>query len=97
MCGIVGGFDLPQIEKGLNAIVHRGPDNQRIIHMDNVYLGHVRLSIIDTSSDSNQPFVYGSTMMIFNGTIWNYKELRQKLNIDTKELLAKLEVKSVII
>ena len=52
--------------------------------MDNVYLGHVRLSIIDTSSDSNQPFVYGSTMMIFNGTIWNYKELRKKLNIDTK-------------
>ena len=84
MCGIVGGFDLPQIEKGLNAIVHRGPDNQGIIQKDNVYFGHVRLSIIDTSSDSNQPFVYGSTTMVFNGTIWNYRELREELNIETK-------------
>lgn len=84
MCGIVGGFDLPQIEKGLDAIVHRGPDNQGIIQNNNVYFGHVRLSIIDTSSNSNQPFVYGSTTMVFNGTIWNYKELRERLNIDTR-------------
>ena len=84
MCGIIGGFDLPQIEKGLRAIVHRGPDNQKVIQTDNVYFGHVRLSIIDTSSDSNQPFVYGNTTMIFNGTIWNYRELREELNIETK-------------
>ncbi len=84
MCGIIGGFDLPQIQKGLDAIVHRGPDNQAIIQTDNVYFGHVRLSIIDTSSDSNQPFKYGNTTMVFNGTIWNYQELRTKLNIDTK-------------
>lgn len=84
MCGIIGGFDLPQIEKGLDAIAHRGPDNQGIIQTDSVYFGHVRLSIIDTSSDSNQPFTYGRTTMVFNGTIWNYQELRQKLNIKTK-------------
>jgi len=84
MCGIIGGFDLPQIEKGLDTIAHRGPDSQGIIQTDNVYFGHVRLSIIDTSSDSNQPFVYGSTTMIFNGTIWNYRELRDELNIETR-------------
>jgi len=84
MCGIIGGFDLPQIEKGLDAIAHRGPDNRGVIQTDNVYFGHVRLSIIDTSSDSNQPFVYGNTTMIFNGTIWNYKELRERLNIKTR-------------
>ena len=84
MCGIIGGFDLPQIEQGLKAIAHRGPDNQAIIQTDNVYFGHVRLSIIDTSSDSNQPFKYGNTTMVFNGTIWNYQELRTRLNIDTK-------------
>ena len=84
MCGIIGGFDLPQIEKGLDAIAHRGPDNRGVIQTDNVYFGHVRLSIIDTSSDSNQPFVYGNTTMIFNGTIWNYKELRDRLNIKTR-------------
>jgi asparagine synthase (glutamine-hydrolysing) len=84
MCGIIGGFDIPQIEKGLDSIIHRGPDHQKIIQMDNIYFGHVRLSIIDTSSDSNQPFVYGKTTMVFNGTIWNYQELRQKLNIKTK-------------
>ncbi len=84
MCGIIGGFDIPQIEKGLHAISHRGPDNQQVIQMDNVYFGHVRLSIIDISSDSNQPFVYGNTTMIFNGTIWNYQELKEELNIETK-------------
>lgn len=84
MCGIIGGFDIPQIEKGLQSIIHRGPDNQNIIQMDNVYFGHVRLSIIDTSSSSNQPFVYGKTTMVFNGTIWNYQELRKKLNIKSK-------------
>lgn len=84
MCGIIGGFDIPQIEKGLQSIIHRGPDNQSIIQTDNIYFGHVRLSIIDTSSDSNQPFVYGSTTMIFNGTIWNYRELKDELNIETK-------------
>jgi len=84
MCGIIGGFDLPQIEKGLDAIAHRGPDNRGVIQTDNVYFGHVRLSIIDTSSDSNQPFVYGNTTMIFNGTIWNYKELRDRLKIKTR-------------
>ena len=84
MCGIIGGFDLPQIEKGLNTIIHRGPDHQEIIQQDNIYFGHVRLSIIDTSSDSNQPFTYGNTTMVFNGTIWNYRELRDELNIETK-------------
>ena len=84
MCGIIGGFDIPQIDEGLQSIIHRGPDNQKIIQMDNIYFGHVRLSIIDTSSDSNQPFVYGKTTMVFNGTIWNYQELRQKLNIKTR-------------
>ena len=84
MCGIIGGFDLPQIEKGLNAIIHRGPDHQGIIQQDNIHFGHVRLSIIDTSSDSNQPFTYGNTTMVFNGTIWNYRELRDELNIETK-------------
>jgi len=95
MCGIIGGFDLPKIEDGLNAIIHRGPDNQSIVQKDNIYFGHVRLSIIDTSSDSNQPFVYGSTMMIFNGTIWNYRELREEFDIktngDTEVLCALLD------
>ncbi len=52
MCGIIGGFDIPQIEKGLHAISHRGPDNQQVIQMDNVYFGHVRLSIIDIKTSA---------------------------------------------
>jgi len=84
MCGIIGGFDIPQIEKGLTSIIHRGPDNQQIVQMDNIYFGHVRLSIIDTSSESNQPFKYGRTTMVFNGTIWNYKELREEFETTTQ-------------
>jgi len=82
MCGIVGGRELPQIKLGLDAIIHRGPDHQEIKQIDDIYLGHARLSIIDTSSDSNQPFTYGDTTMVFNGTIWNYRELRDSLGIE---------------
>ena len=95
MCGIIGGFDLDRIEEGLNSIIHRGPDYNNIIQRDNIYFGHARLSIIDTSSDSNQPFTYGNTTMVFNGTIWNYRELGEEFDIktdgDTEVLCALLD------
>lgn len=68
--------------KSLDNIVHRGPDANNIIDLGNVTLGHVRLSIIDLSSRSNQPFVSAdnSFYIVFNGEIYNYKELKSELN-----------------
>ena len=63
MCGINGIFGLESIEnpkgviQSMNAkLAHRGPDNDGIYTDDAVALGHRRLSIIDTSDASNQPY-----------------------------------------
>jgi asparagine synthase (glutamine-hydrolysing) len=78
MCGIIGGW-CQNIEKGVESLVHRGPDAQKIISLDNLQLGHTRLSILDVNTRSDQPFKYGNTYIVFNGEIWNYKTLRSNL------------------
>ena len=87
MCGIAGFFETnltssekkETIEKMLHAIIHRGSDHSGYTTIDNVYLGHNRLSIIDLSTDSNQPFVYKHLHLIFNGELYNYIEIREEL------------------
>jgi len=89
MCGItgiyafnmVGGFNMVNLAKATEVLSKRGPDVQDIYHNDHIGLGHRRLSIIDTSSDSNQPFwdATGRYCLIFNGEIYNYKELKIEL------------------
>ncbi len=67
--------------KATEAISSRGPDNQGIFHNDFVGLGHRRLSIIDTSIEANQPMTdaTGRYSIVFNGEIYNYKQLRRSL------------------
>ena len=89
MCGISGiiAFNesakskLQLIEKSIKTLQLRGPDYQRTIQLNNIALGHARLSIIDTSLDAAQPFQDASKRysLVFNGEIFNYKELRQEL------------------
>ena len=86
MCGISvliskkEGVNLDQQVQSMNdKIVHRGPDAEgKFIHK-NIALGHRRLSILDLSSNSNQPFKYGKYVVVFNGEIYNYIELRDEL------------------
>ncbi len=83
MCGIAGfsGFS-DDIALALRANIiqkHRGPDNQSIWHNDHIAFAHQRLSIIDLSESANQPFQKHDLIIIFNGEIYNYKELREKL------------------
>lgn len=89
MCGIIGilaknktgesSFD--RIQLAMDAMQHRGPDHQDCKIYSNIALGHVRLSIIDVEERSNQPFVdpTGAYTLIFNGEIYNFKELREDL------------------
>ncbi|GAA4458872.1 asparagine synthase (glutamine-hydrolyzing) [Nibrella saemangeumensis] len=64
-----------------NAVRHRGPDAEGYLIEQQVALGHRRLSIIDTSSVANQPLYDGAKRyaLIFNGEIYNYRELRSQL------------------
>ena len=86
MCGIAGiigrNANKISISQMLDTQKHRGPDFTDYYCEENkVALGHNRLSIIDLSSNSNQPFTSdcGNYIMIFNGEIYNYIELRKEL------------------
>jgi len=83
MCGIAGyigeahtSIDLQAI---CNAIAHRGPDGHGIFTDDGIALVHTRLAIIDLSDAAKQPFQFKNWVLIFNGEIYNYKEIREEL------------------
>jgi asparagine synthase (glutamine-hydrolysing) len=61
---------------------HRGPDNFGTIKINNAYFRHWRLSIKDVSDSSNQPFVYKSLVVVFNGEVYNFKLLRRLLLLE---------------
>lgn len=62
-------------------IIHRGPDQQDVYENDGITLGHVRLSIIDLSVEGKQPMINstGELVIVFNGEIYNYRELKFEL------------------
>ena len=83
MCGIAGCANIASdgLPSALNALARRGPDAAGEWLGGQVALGHRRLSIIDLSSEANQPFVNenGSARLVANGEIYNFRELRGKL------------------
>jgi asparagine synthase (glutamine-hydrolysing) len=86
MCGIIGfqgTFSRESLALGLRAIRHRGPDDSGVfLSPENaVGLGHARLSIIDLSPLGHQPMpdATGTVQLVFNGEIYNYRELRRDL------------------
>ncbi len=88
MCGISGILNfcntVPEeraIQRMMEKLVHRGPDSGGIYKDGPVILGHRRLAIIDLSANANQPFVDDALnlVVVFNGTIYNYRELRTEL------------------
>jgi asparagine synthetase B (glutamine-hydrolysing) len=82
MCGIYL-TNIPISEKEvalkLNKIRFRGPDHLGIIQKENISLGHLRLSILDLDERSNQPFTFGHTSLVYNGEIYNFKEVKETL------------------
>ena len=85
MCGIFAAFninsetDIDLLKKINDVASHRGPDNSNIFVKDNCFLGHRRLSIIDLDDRSNQPFKFKNRVIIYNGEIFNYIEIKNKL------------------
>ena len=109
MCGIVAVMRRPgakiELEPLAEAMVnlqrHRGPDNHGVLTNDqsDFAFGHSRLAILDLSTEANQPLASkdGVFTIVFNGEIYNWKELREQLiregygpfrtNSDTEVLL----------
>jgi asparagine synthase (glutamine-hydrolysing) len=109
MCGIFAAFSLNKpidiSEKQSNSIIDklflRGPNNQSFVKVDShCVLAHTRLSILDLNHSADQPMSNsdGSICIVFNGEIYNYKELRKltpdykyKTNGDTEVIIALYE------
>lgn len=82
MCGFVfySGKKLQKekFEKALETIDHRGPDDTRIVQVNDMWMGFKRLAIMDLSHAGDQPFSYAGTWVVCNGEIYNYKELEKE-------------------
>lgn len=84
MCGIlaaIGRIEDADFLRALNLQSHRGPDDYGYTKDGNIHLGHRRLSIIDLNRASKQPMTAGMGLLtcVFNGEIYNYKEIRNSL------------------
>lgn len=109
MCGIFGYYssgapiDLvseKRLDNSLSVLHHRGPDSFGKFTSSNrlLYFSHTRLAINDLSSLGHQPMRFGHYVIVFNGEIYNFKQLKAKLirehnivfetNTDTEVLLA---------
>jgi len=103
MCAIAGTINIHDrevLKTMLKLMAHRGPDDQGEYYdnLNKVSLGHCRLSILDLSPAGHQPMLnaHGTIVAVFNGEIYNYKELRSELilkgytfhsNTDTEVLI----------
>lgn len=87
MCGICGYLAREKLKSGSEllrnmgqTIAHRGPDDMGFYEEDEIGLCHRRLSILDLSSKGHQPMQYSERyIIVFNGEIYNYVEIRDKL------------------
>lgn len=86
MCGflVVGSdeFEMQVFNDALDKAAYRGPDHQHLSVSDGLTWGFNRLSIMDLSSKGNQPFVYKDCVLVCNGEIYNYPDLKKKLETE---------------
>jgi asparagine synthase (glutamine-hydrolysing) len=90
MCGIAGLLayrgsqdELAALAGSMNdAIAHRGPDDAGVEAGDGWALGMRRLAIIDLSANGHQPMRRGQHTLVFNGEVYNYRELRAELEAE---------------
>ena len=82
MCGIYltnQSYSEKAIREKLDSISYRGPDHQGYTEVNKTKLGHNRLSIIDLDPRSHQPMQIEGHLIVFNGEIYNYLDVKQQL------------------
>jgi len=100
MCGILGFIDTPWNDDafiGLKSLFSRGPNEQDLWRGDNVIFGHTRLSVIDLQG-GHQPIISKDNrfVLVFNGEIYNYKELRNELQMSGHVFATKSDTEVVL-
>ncbi|MFT5485944.1 MAG: asparagine synthase (glutamine-hydrolyzing) [Paracoccaceae bacterium] len=95
MCGIAGiaaksAINGDAVPAMMSRLGHRGPDGEGIWHSSDhrVVFGHTRLAVIDTSDAGAQPMLdpSGQVALVYNGEIYNYREIAQRLRREGVEL-----------
>lgn len=95
MCGISGIVDFKnpvsdqlksEAKTAALKLAHRGPDYLGLWHNDNAVIAHNKLSILDFTDRSNQPVIIEDAIVVFNGEIYNYKELAAELGLNVSEM-----------
>ena len=106
MCGIAGILDLRHnhpvesivLRAMIDTLTHRGPDDEGFFIQDNLGLGHRRLAIIDPSPAGSQPMISrdGRVVVCYNGTIYNYWELRDELGLLGHQFMSNCDTEILI-
>src|SRR5437868_327923 len=90
MCGIAGlarkTSRIPAVDRSraadvLRSLHHRGPDAEGEYSDDRIWLGHSRLSIIDLSAAGDQPMTDEDLVLVYNGEVYNFKDLTGELSL----------------
>lgn len=88
MCGICGYIDyknvIPKntIAQMVESLIHRGPDAQDYVDFFDqchIAMGHDRLAILDLTDAGHQPMTYNDKILVYNGEIYNFKEIKKEL------------------
>ena len=94
MCGFVGFFNdhnlsIESFQKTINTLEHRGPDDAgNWADLDKkLFLGHRRLSVLDTSKSGSQPMQSSNKryVIVYNGEIYNHLEIREQIEKRSKD------------
>ena len=106
MCGICGilyfdrsrRVDASSLNAMTDCLAHRGPDDRGIWINRNIGLGHRRLSIIDLSPAGHQPLSNetGEIWITYNGEVYNFPELRKKLEIKGHQFVSRTDTEVII-
>ena len=106
MCGLTGFVDFAKgtspfcLQTMTDTLAHRGPDANGVRILDTPHaqigLGHARLSILDLSSDGKQPMSYRHLSIVFNGEIYNYKELKQELKKQGHQFITRTDTEVIL-
>ena len=97
MCGIlISNINTYLFKKGLDLQSFRGPDGNKNLRFDNVSLGFNYLSITGKKKEYWQPYKLKNLVLLFNGEIYNYKELNKKIIKINKNFKSDSDTKTLI-